>query len=69
MGDMYEWNCSIFVVFDCCFTTNVFNGDEYVVYIGRIVDQLREYFPDSSFMVFSFGDGDYQVELTTYCSS
>lgn len=41
------------------------NWDEYEVYIGRIVDQLREYVPDSSFMVFSFGDGDYQVELTT----
>ncbi|KAL1532414.1 hypothetical protein AAHA92_32429 [Salvia divinorum] len=52
-------------VFDCCFTTNVLGGDEYEVYIGRIVDQLREYFPDSSFIVFSFGDGDYHKEITS----
>ncbi|KAG6389555.1 hypothetical protein SASPL_151026 [Salvia splendens] len=52
-------------VFDCCFTTNVLSGDEYEAYIGRIVDQLREYFPDSSFIVFSFGDGDYQIEISS----
>lgn len=51
------------VVFDCCFTTNLLEGNEYQVYIGRIVDQLREYFPDASFMVFSFGDGDYQKQI------
>ncbi|KAL1552512.1 formin-like protein 18 [Salvia divinorum] len=52
-------------VFDCCFTTNNLGGDEYEVYIGVIVDQLREYFPDSSFIVFSFGDGDYQRDITS----
>lgn len=58
-------NC---VVFDCCFTTNVLRGDEYEVYIGRIVDELREYFPDASFIVFSFGDGDYQMEISAVLS-
>ena len=52
-------------MFDCCFTTNVLGGDEYEAYIGRIADQLREYFPDSSFIVFSFGDGDYQIEISS----
>ncbi|XP_042004583.1 formin-like protein 18 [Salvia splendens] len=52
-------------VFDCCFTTTQLGGDEYEVYIGDIVDQLREYFPDSSFIVFSFGDGDYQRDITS----
>ncbi|XP_047972257.1 formin-like protein 18 [Salvia hispanica] len=52
-------------VFDCCFTTTQLGGDEYEVYIGDIVDQLREYFPDSSFIVFSFGDGDYQRDIAT----
>lgn len=55
-------------VFDCCFTTNVLRGDEYEVYIGRIVDELREYFPDASFIVFSFGDGDYQMEISAVLS-
>ncbi|KAH6757562.1 hypothetical protein C2S51_038710 [Perilla frutescens var. frutescens] len=55
-------------VFDCCFTTNVVGSDEYEAYIGRVVDQLREYFPDSSFIVFSFGDGDYQIEITEVLS-
>ncbi|GAB2300216.1 Formin-like protein 13 [Dionaea muscipula] len=41
-------------VFDCCFTTDAWEGKNYKFYIGGIIDQLREHFPDASFMVFNF---------------
>ncbi|KAJ6837213.1 formin-like protein 6 [Iris pallida] len=47
-------------VFDCCFTTDVLGEAEYKVYIGGIVSQLRENFPDASYMVFNFREGEHQ---------
>ncbi|EEF46880.1 formin-like protein 18 isoform X2 [Ricinus communis] len=47
-------------VFDCCFTTEILDDDEYKIYIGGIVSQLRDQFPDSSFMVFNFREGEHQ---------
>ncbi|XP_073129440.1 formin-like protein 18 isoform X2 [Henckelia pumila] len=55
-------------VFDCCFTTNVLEDDEYNVYIGHIVDRLCEYFPEASIMVFNFGEGDQQTQITALLS-
>lgn len=57
-----------FVVFDCCFTTNGLEDDEYNVYIGHIVDRLCEYFPEASIMVFNFGEGDKQSQITNLLS-
>lgn len=45
-------------VFDCCFSVDVLEEDEYKVYMGRIVAQLQDYFPDASFMVFNFREGE-----------
>ncbi|WCJ30388.1 Formin-like protein 18 [Euphorbia peplus] len=50
-------------VFDCCFTTDTPEEDDYRVYMGGIVCQLRDYFPDSSFMVFNFREGEKQSSL------
>ncbi|XP_062099581.1 formin-like protein 18 [Humulus lupulus] len=55
-------------VFDCCFTTDVWEGDEYKVYIGGIVGQLRDHFPDASFMVFNFREGDNQSQIANILS-
>ncbi|XP_012076436.1 formin-like protein 18 isoform X2 [Jatropha curcas] len=55
-------------VFDCCFTTEIMEDDEYKVYIGGIVSQLREYFPDSSFMVFNFREGENQSQIGSILS-
>ncbi|KAL3844083.1 hypothetical protein ACJIZ3_001486 [Penstemon smallii] len=55
-------------VFDCCFTTHVLENDEYQEYIGTILDQLRDYFPNASFMVFNFGEGDHQREIANVLS-
>lgn len=45
-------------VFDCCLTTDMLEEEEYRVYVGRIMSQLREQFPGASFMVFNFRDGE-----------
>ncbi|KAM2753860.1 hypothetical protein PS2_016088 [Malus domestica] len=55
-------------VFDCCFTTDVMEEDEYKVYIGGIAGQLRDQFPDASFMVFNFRDGEHQSLLSNILS-
>ncbi|THU64687.1 hypothetical protein C4D60_Mb01t29070 [Musa balbisiana] len=55
-------------VFDCCFTTDVLEQDEYKVYIGGIVAQLRDNFPDASFMVFNFREGETQSQISSILS-
>lgn len=55
-------------VFDCCFTTDVLEEDEYKVYIGGIASQLREQFPEASFMVFNFRDGENQSLISNILS-
>ncbi|KAG6608300.1 Formin-like protein 18, partial [Cucurbita argyrosperma subsp. sororia] len=55
-------------VFDCCFTTEVLEEDEYKVYIGGIVGQLRESLTDASFMVFNFREGENQSLITNILS-
>ncbi|KAJ0031495.1 hypothetical protein Pint_12503 [Pistacia integerrima] len=51
-------------VFDCCFTTDILEDEGYKVYIGGIVGQLREHFPDASFMVFNFREGENQSQIS-----
>ncbi|MQL92046.1 hypothetical protein Taro_024664 [Colocasia esculenta] len=55
-------------VFDCCFTTDVLEDDDYKVYMGGIVSQLREHFPDASFMVFNFREGERQSQVASILS-
>ena len=43
-------------VFDCCFSTDVLEEDEYKVYLGSIIPKLQDHFPDASFMVFNFSE-------------
>ena len=61
-------DCDYFVVsclvFDYCFTTDVMEEDEYRVYIGGIIGQLRGHFPDASFMVFNMREGDSQSQIS-----
>lgn len=58
----------IYAVFDCCFATNPVRPDEYEEYIDCIMDHLRDYFPDAAFIVFTFGDGDYQIAINAAIS-
>ncbi|KAF3773673.1 Formin-like protein 6 [Nymphaea thermarum] len=50
-------------VFDCCFSTDVLDEDMYRSYMGGIVKQLGEQFPDSFYMVFNFREGERRSQL------
>ncbi|CAH9145915.1 unnamed protein product [Cuscuta epithymum] len=50
-------------VFDCCFTSDVLEDDEYALYMGGIVHNLCNHFPEASFMVFNFRDGEYESQI------
>ncbi|KAI4329638.1 hypothetical protein MLD38_028004 [Melastoma candidum] len=55
-------------VFDCCFSTDILEEDEYKVYMGGIVAQLQDYFPDASFMVFNFREGEKRSQVSDILS-
>ncbi|KAA0057964.1 formin-like protein 20 [Cucumis melo var. makuwa] len=51
-------------VFDCCFSTEVLEEEEYKVYLDGIVAQLQSHFPDASFMVFNFREGGRRSQIS-----
>nr|GMC71991.1 formin-like protein 20 [Ipomoea batatas] len=55
-------------VFDCCFSTDVLDEDEYKSYMGGIVAQLQDHYPDASFMVFNFREGDRRSQISDILS-
>jgi hypothetical protein len=55
-------------VFDSCFATDVFEDETYKVYMRQIATQLHEQFPDSSFLVFNFREGEKKSQLTDILS-
>ncbi|GKA28780.1 hypothetical protein Tco_0715025 [Tanacetum coccineum] len=56
------------LVFDCCFSSEVLEEDEYNIYMGRIVAELQDYYPDSSFMVCNFKEGDKRTQISDILS-
>jgi len=46
----------------------VLEEDEYKVYIGRVVAQLQDHYPDASFMVFNFREGDRRSRISEIMS-
>ena len=57
-----------FVVFDCCFSTDVLGEDEYKSYMGGIIAQLQDYYQDASYMVFNFGEGEKRSQVSDLLS-
>ncbi|KAI5075596.1 hypothetical protein GOP47_0009672 [Adiantum capillus-veneris] len=55
-------------VFDSCFSTDVLDDDIYRVHMRQIATQLHEQFPDSSFLVFNFREGERKSQLTDILS-
>lgn len=43
-------------VFDCCFTTDAWEREDYKSYMGDTIDQLKNHYPDASILIFNFGD-------------
>ncbi|OVA08825.1 Tensin phosphatase [Macleaya cordata] len=55
-------------MFDCCFSTDVMEEDDYKVYMDGIVAQLQDQFPDASFMVFNFREGERRSQISDILS-
>ncbi|KAI8570381.1 hypothetical protein RHMOL_Rhmol01G0029500 [Rhododendron molle] len=55
-------------VFDCCVTTDAEEEIDYKVYIGRIIGQLRENYPDASMLVFNFREGETESQVANALS-
>ncbi|CAN6866264.1 unnamed protein product [Brassica oleracea] len=55
-------------VFDCCFSSDVMGEDEYKLYLGGIVAQLQKHFPNASFMVFNFKEGEQPSQISDVLS-
>ncbi|KAL0286076.1 UNVERIFIED_CONTAM: Formin-like protein 20 [Sesamum angustifolium] len=62
------WKSERVYVFDCCFSTDALEEDEYRTYLNGIVAQLQDYFPDASFMVFNFKEGERRSQLSDILS-
>lgn len=57
-----------FVVFDCCFSTKTLEEEEFRTYIDGIILQLHDHFPDASFMVFNFRQGEGKSLISSLLS-
>lgn len=55
-------------MFDCCFSTDVLDEDEYRTYMNGIVAQLQDHYPDAAFMVFNFKEGERRSQLSDVLS-
>ncbi|KAK8706746.1 hypothetical protein V6N13_057823 [Hibiscus sabdariffa] len=55
-------------VFDYCFTIDDWEEENYKAYIEGIVGNLQEHFPDASFLVFNFREGESQSPITELLS-
>ncbi|CDY32721.1 BnaA02g07830D [Brassica napus] len=46
--------CDRVFVFDCCFSDDSWEEDNYKTYMAGVVNQLQEHFPEASSLVFNF---------------
>ncbi|KAL8265403.1 hypothetical protein R6Q59_023533 [Mikania micrantha] len=56
-------------VFDCCFTTDAWDQENYKGYVGDVVNQLKDHYPEASILVFNFREGDTTSQLASALSS
>ncbi|XP_050234705.1 formin-like protein 13 isoform X2 [Mercurialis annua] len=60
--------CERVYVFDYCFITDAWQEENYRSYMSGIVGQLKEHFPDASFLAFNFREGDTPTQLANILS-
>ncbi|XP_009803611.1 formin-like protein 18 [Nicotiana sylvestris] len=60
--------CERVYVFDCCFTTDVWEEENYKGYVGGVISQLRDHYPDVSILVFNFREGESQSPMANTLS-
>ncbi|CAI0394788.1 unnamed protein product [Linum tenue] len=60
--------CERVYVFDCCFTMDTWQDKDYKGYICGIVGQLKDHFPDASYLAFNFREGETQSQIADVLS-
>ncbi|CAN1328328.1 Formin-like protein 13 [Linum perenne] len=60
--------CEHVYVFDCCFMMDSWQHRDYKGYIAGIVGQLKEHFPDASYLAFNFREGETQGQIADVLS-
>ncbi|XP_059635570.1 formin-like protein 13 isoform X2 [Cornus florida] len=60
--------CERVYVFDCCFTTDAWEEEDYKVYVGGIMGQLRDHYPDASILVFNFREEETHSQIANVLS-
>ncbi|KAL3643193.1 hypothetical protein CASFOL_014008 [Castilleja foliolosa] len=60
--------CERVYVFDRCFTTDTVVDQDYKGYVGSIVAQLKEHYPDASILAFNFREGEVQSQIASALS-
>ncbi|XP_073289629.1 formin-like protein 18 isoform X2 [Primulina huaijiensis] len=58
----------VLFIFDDCFTSNAWEEQNYKQYVGGIMTQLREHYPDASILVFNFREGETQGQMANALS-
>lgn len=58
----------LYSVFDCCFSPEVMQEDEYHAYFTGIVAQLQAYYPEASFMVSNFRESNTRSRISDILS-
>ncbi|KAK2997886.1 hypothetical protein RJ639_026054, partial [Escallonia herrerae] len=60
--------CERVYVFDCCFATDAWEEQDYKVYVGGTIGQLRDHYPDASILVFNFREGETPSQIANALS-
>ncbi|WCJ29909.1 Formin-like protein 13 [Euphorbia peplus] len=60
--------CERVYVFDYCFTNDAWQEQNYKTYMGGVIGQLKEHFPDASFLGFNFHEEKTQSQLADLLS-
>ncbi|CAA0825358.1 actin binding [Striga hermonthica] len=60
--------CERVYVFDSCFTTDTVADQDYKGYVGGIITQLKEHYPDASILAFNFREGEVQSQIANALS-
>ncbi|KAK9055164.1 hypothetical protein SSX86_026246 [Deinandra increscens subsp. villosa] len=64
LPDNLVWVFERIYVFDCCFTTGAWEQD-YKGYVGKIISQHKELYPESSIMILDFREGDKENRIAS----
>ncbi|KAJ0881351.1 putative tensin phosphatase, C2 domain, formin, FH2 domain, protein-tyrosine phosphatase [Helianthus annuus] len=66
----------VYLVFDCCLTTDAWEQEDYKNYVVNTITRLKDHYPDASILIFNFGEkessqiasalSDYDLTIMDY---